>query len=153
MTTLQRLQAIAQRWIEEGWQKGNPGVVDELHAPGFVDRSSAGRAPGREGFKEGIAQLYAAFPDFYCEIQDLVVDEAAGKVAIRWAASGTHRGPFMGLEPTGRRIAFQGIEIIRIEDERIVERWGEWDGMALLENWQKNLSDGRPRRSVECEWL
>jgi predicted ester cyclase len=38
----------------------------------------------------------------------------------------------MGAAPTGRRITFAGIEIIRVENERIVERWGEWDGIDLL---------------------
>jgi hypothetical protein len=39
-------------------------VVDELHAPGFVDHDAAGRSPDREGFKAGIAALLGAFPDF-----------------------------------------------------------------------------------------
>jgi predicted ester cyclase len=108
-------------------------MVDELHAPLFVDHDSAGRTSDRQGFKAGIVQLYAAFPDFYAVVEDLVVDTAAMKVAVRWVASGTHQGVFMGIPPTGRRIAFQGIEIIRIEGERIAERWGEWNGIDLLE--------------------
>ena len=62
---MEGLKAIARRWIEEGWQQGRADMVDELHAPHFVDHDSAGRTSDREGFKEGIIQLYAAFPDFY----------------------------------------------------------------------------------------
>jgi steroid delta-isomerase-like uncharacterized protein len=131
-TTSQELEAIAQRWIEDGWQQGRAGIVDDLHAPDFIDHDPAGRTPDREGFKQGIVQLYAAFPDFYAVIEDLVVDAAKAKVAVRWVAKGTHQGTFMGIPPTGKRIAFRGIEIIRIEGERIVERWGEWNGMDLL---------------------
>lgn len=130
---MEELKAIARRWIEEGWQKGNAAMVDELHASHFVDHDSAGRTSDREGFKEGIIQLYAAFPDFHAVIEDLVVDAAAMKVAVRWEANGTHQGTFMGIPPTGKSIAFQGIEIIHLEDERIVERWGEWNGIELLE--------------------
>ena len=130
---MEGLKAIARRWIEEGWQQGRADMVDELHAPHFVDHDSAGRTTDREGFKAGIIGLYAAFPDFWAVIEDLVVDAAAKKVAVRWVANGTHQGPFWGIPPTGQRIAFKGIEIIRIEDERIVERWGEWNGIALLE--------------------
>ena len=68
---------------------------------------------------------------FEAAIEDLVVDDATMKVAVRWVANGTHQGTFMGIPPTGKRIAFQGIEIIRIEGERIVERWGEWNGIDL----------------------
>jgi steroid delta-isomerase-like uncharacterized protein len=128
----ERLQEIASHWIEEGWQKGNPAVVDELHAASFVDHSAGDRSSGREGFKEGITQLYAAFSDFYAVIQDLIIDAATGKVTVRWTATGTHTGSFMGLEPTGKRIHFEGIEVIRLEGDRIVERWGEWDGIGLL---------------------
>lgn len=132
VATTERLQEIASHWIEEGWQKGDPAVVDEWHAAGFVDHSAGDRSSGREGFKEGIRQLYAAFSDFYAVIEDLTIDTAAGKVAVHWTATGTHTGSFMGLEPTGRRIHFEGIEVIRIERDRIVERWGEWDGIGLL---------------------
>jgi steroid delta-isomerase-like uncharacterized protein len=129
----ERMKSIAYRWIEEGWQKGNAGIVDELHSPGFVDRDPSGRRPDLEGFKEGIVQLYAAFPDFHGVIEDLIVDAASGKAALRWTATGTHRGTFLGVRPSGKRISFKGIEIIRIEEARIVERWGEWDGTDLLE--------------------
>jgi steroid delta-isomerase-like uncharacterized protein len=129
----QRLEAIACRWMEEGWQRGRADVVDELHAPQFIDHDSAGRTPDREGFKEGIIQLYAAFPDFHAVIEDLVVDTGPGKVAVRWTATGTHGGAFLGVPPTGKRIAFRGIEIVRIAGGLIVERWGEWNGIDLLE--------------------
>lgn len=131
--TLEGLEAIARRWIEEGWQLGRADMVNELHAPDFVDHDPAGRASDREGFKEGIVQLFTAFPDFYAVIEDLVVDAATAKVAVRWSAKGTHQGSFMGIPPTGKRLTFRGIEIIRIEDGRIVERWGEWNGIDLLE--------------------
>lgn len=127
------LTQLAKRWIEEGWQQGNAAVIDELHSAGFVDRASAGRAPDREGFKQGIRDLYKAFPDFHAQVEDLVVDEARQMVAVRWTALGTHRAAYLGAQPTGRSIRFQGIEIIRVEDGRITERWGEWDGIALVE--------------------
>ena len=58
----------AERWIYEGWQKGCAALVDERHAPAFVDYDSASRRPDREGFKQGIVELYAAFPDFHARI-------------------------------------------------------------------------------------
>jgi steroid delta-isomerase-like uncharacterized protein len=131
-TGREHLGDIARRWMEQGWQRGDAGVVDELHAVDFVDHAAAGRAADRAGFKQGILDLYAAFPDFNAVVEDLVIDAAAGKVAVRWSASGTQRGAFMGVPPSGRRITFAGIEIIRVEDGRIVERWGEWDGIDLL---------------------
>ena len=130
--TRDRLKALADRWMEQLWQRGNLKVVDGLHAPDFVDRSPASRAPDREGFKAGVAELYAAFPDFYAVTERLVIDAESREVAIRWTAVGTHEGVFMGVLPTGERVTFEGIEILLIEDGLIVERWGEWDGISVL---------------------
>jgi hypothetical protein len=58
------IYTIARRWIECGWQKGQSEVVDELHAPNFVDHNPAGRGCDNDGFKQGIVQLYAAFRIF-----------------------------------------------------------------------------------------
>ena len=127
------LTQLARRWIEEGWQQGNAAMVDELHSADFVDRASAGRATDREGFKQGLVDLYKAFPDFHAVIEDLVVDETHQMVTVRWSAHGMHRDTYMGMAPTGRDIRFRGIEIIRVEDGRIAERWGEWDGIDLVE--------------------
>lgn len=115
------------------WQGGNLSEFDELHAEDFVDHCPAGRAGDREGFKRGIADLYRAFPDFKAVIDDLLVDPEPGKVCLRWHATGTHQADFMGFAPSGETLHFQGIEIIHIASMRVVARWGEWDGLALLE--------------------
>ncbi len=141
----EQLAAIARRWVEEGWSAGRGSlpagaIVDELHDPRFIDHDSGGRAPDNAGFREGIVRLLAAFPDLEARAQDVVVEPAAtcagasvsGTVAVRWTAVGTHRGSYLGAEPTGKRITFKGIEVIRVRDGRITERWGEWDGLDLL---------------------
>lgn len=129
----ERLDSIARRWIELGWQQGDADAVLTLYAPGFID---LGNPSGRPGTAEenvaGIRELYTAFPDFDTTIEDLIIDETVGSIAIRWSAIGTHRGPFLGAAPTGQRITFAGIETLRVRDGLIVERAGEWDAHSLL---------------------
>jgi steroid delta-isomerase-like uncharacterized protein len=127
------LKRTVDRWMKEVWQERTIEAIDELHSPECVDRSPAGRSPDNKGFKEGLVELYEAFPDFYATTEDLVIDASGGKVAVRWSAVGTHKGEYMGVPPTGKRITFRGIEILRIKKGRIVERWGEWDGINRLE--------------------
>ncbi len=137
-----RRQSLAHRvarWMAEGWQKGNPGIVDDLHASDFVDHAPSGRASDREGFKQGIAELYAAFPDFYAVIDDLTIDPEARKAAVCWHGTGTHRGDFRGHPPTGRKIRFQGIEILHFRQGRITARWGEWNGLDILAQIKSGL--------------
>lgn len=136
------LETIARRWIEEIWRPGDLAAFDELHAPEFRDRSSAGRGDTRDDYRRMLRAFYIAFPDFHAVVEHLVVDEAHGTVAIRWKATGTHRGSYLAVAPSGRKTEFEGIEIIRIAEGRIVERWGEWDGMALLAQlglWHQEL--------------
>lgn len=47
--------------------------------------------------------------------------------------TGTHKGEFMGVSATDRRVTFTGMYIARIEDEKIVEHWSEEDGMSLMQ--------------------
>ncbi len=126
------LKSTARRWIEVVWQQRDVEAVDGLHAPDFIDRSPGDRGPTRDDYKRGLRDFFAAFPDFHTTIEDLVIDRDKSSVAIRWTANATHAGAYLGVPPSGKRIEFAGIEIIRVEDGRITERWGEWDGMSLL---------------------
>jgi predicted ester cyclase len=138
------LAAIARRWVEEGWRHDDAlpdgHIVDDLHAPCFIDHDSGDRAADNAGFREGIARLLAAFPGLRAEARDFVVETScagasgglSGSVAVRWTAVGTQTGAYLGAAPVNRPVHFKGIEIIRVDDGRITERWGEWDGLELL---------------------
>ena len=147
-----RLAALTRRWVEEGWSAGDGtrpagSIVEALHDPHFTDHDSGGRAPDNAGFRAGIVALLEAFPDLVATARDVVVEPTPigggtcagasavtvdGMVAVRWTAVGTQRGAYLGAAPTGRRVTFQGSEVIRVRDGRIAERWGEWDGLELL---------------------
>jgi steroid delta-isomerase-like uncharacterized protein len=127
------LERVARRWIVEGWQRGDADAVLAMYALDFVDLGAPnGRPSTRDENVAGIRSLYTAFPDFHATIDELVIDESAASVTIRWSAVGTHRGPFFGVAPTGREIIFRGIEILLIRDGWIVQRSGEWDAYGLL---------------------
>ena len=126
------LEELARAWIRL-WQNPDLNQFLRLHSQGFVDRSAAGRNTDREAFFNSIVELYNAFPDFRADIAFLVTDQSEGKVAIRWTARGTHQGTFMGIPPTGRRVRFEGIDVLQYDDEEITGRWGEWNGIEILE--------------------
>lgn len=121
--TRRELEAIARRWIVEGWQKEDARAVYAMYSPDFVDLSNPYAERGtRDDDVQGSRDLYTAFTDFHAEIDDLVID----------TETGTQRGKFFGVPPTGRRVAFHGIETLRIAGGLIVERAGEWDGTEIL---------------------
>lgn len=131
--TRDELQKVAVKWIEELWQKGNAEAVSTLHSNDFIDHSSAGRRNDNEGYKKGIADFYKSFPDFFTVIEDCIVDSEKQEAVIRWNAKGTFKSTYMGFKPSGDEIKFRGIEILKIKNGIITDRWGEWDGVDLME--------------------
>ena len=78
------------------------------------------------------AMMRAAFPDWHSELHALV---AEGDIVVeRFTATGTQQGEVMGVAPTGRAVSLPGINIFRLRDGRIVERWGRLDELGLSRN-------------------
>jgi predicted ester cyclase len=76
-------------------------------------------------FKQGIAELRLAFPDYHGTNE---IQVAEGEmVANRFVFYGTHQGEFMGVAPTGRRVTFRGLALDRVVDGKIVESIVEMD--------------------------
>ena len=138
----QQLRNTALQWMNEIWTKHDFSNFNIIHHPNFQDLSPAGRHSDRDEYRKGIEDLFTVFPDFTTFVEDLVIDELQGKVSIRWSASGHHMGTYLGIEPTNRSIFFQGIEIITIDLQGfITERWGEWDGISLLQQLTADIGE------------
>lgn len=89
-----------------------------------------GQGPGREGFRGFFQTLTTAFPDAHLEPQTMVADE--NSIAFAYTLTGTHKGDFNGVAPTGKRIEVRGLQIGRFENGQIVERWGATDEAAIM---------------------
>ena len=55
------------------------------------------------------------------------------KVVIRNTLRGTHKGDLMGTARTGKRIEVTGTDIMRFENGKIVEHWGTFDGLVMMQ--------------------
>ncbi len=125
-------KAIVRRVIEEGWNQGNLAVFDEANAPEYVDHAAIpGQGPGAEGYKQAVQMTRAAFPDLHLTIDDMIAE--GDQVVTRWTARGTHQGALLGIPPTGKPVTITGIDILRIANGKVVERWAEDNGLALMQ--------------------
>jgi steroid delta-isomerase-like uncharacterized protein len=126
------LKAIARRYIEEVWNKGNLALIDELFAPDHINHSpNAGQMAGPEGLKQLIATFRKASPDLHFTIDDMLAE--GDRVVTRWTARGTHQGELMGVPPTGKRITVTAIVIDRIVDGKFVEHWAGRDDLGMYQ--------------------
>jgi predicted ester cyclase len=119
-------------WIE-GLNRGDVSPADQAFAPNCVIHIAGAPEPTLSvtAFKQLVAGLLAAFPDLRIEVVDQIV--SGDKVATRWIARGTHKGPLGEAEPTGRRIEIEGLILDRVEGDRVIERWEQWDQMGMLQ--------------------
>ena len=124
-------KTLVRRFIEEVLAGGDFAALAELTAPDCVEHTAApGYPPGEGTIARHMILWRAAFPDLAITIEDLVAEGA--RVAARWTLRGTHRGAFLGLPPTGRRVTVAGMELYRLAGGRIAERWAVVDTLGLL---------------------
>lgn len=106
-------------------------TVDEFFADGFVSHNNPPELPpGLAGVKRFFEMFRDAFPDLEVTIDELVVE--GDRVAVATTMRGTHRGELMNLPPTGKRVSVTGIDMVRIEDGKIVEHRGLTDTVGLM---------------------
>jgi steroid delta-isomerase-like uncharacterized protein len=117
----------------DAFNQGDWDAIDRLFAPDYVDhdRSRADLPSGPAGVKQAWAGFRAAFPDLHTTIDDLVAE--GDKVAVRGSIRGTHQGELMGIPPTGRPVTVTLIDVNRVEDGQLVERWAEADMLGMLQ--------------------
>ena len=93
-----------------------------------------GEPVGLAGYREGLAAVVAAFPNYQWRIDHLIAE--GDWLAARFADSGTHRGTFLGVPPTGKAIETQEFAFYRLEGGKIVEVWVTADDLATLQQLQ-----------------
>jgi len=125
--TLEQNKALVQRWIDEGFNKRNPAIVDEIFVEDFV---VGGQRIGRTGLRQNMIQRLTAFPDLEVTITEVLAE--GDKVVIWYAARGTHRGEFEGISPTGNRVNWIGSDLVRIDGAKIAEGRFLDDSLGLL---------------------
>lgn len=124
----ERNKGFVRRWIEEGFNRQNLSVVDELFADGIAVN---GNVVGRAGLKQSMSRHLAGFPDLHVTIDDIIADE--GQVGIWYTVVGTHRGEFEGIPPTGRRVTWVGFDLFTIDNGMISKARFLSDLLGLLE--------------------
>ena len=135
-------KGVVRRYVDEVFNAGDLAVVDEIVDENIAYREAGRDIDGRHAFKRGLSAYLAAFRNPLLSIDDLAAE--ADRVAFRWTLRGTHVGPLLGFDPTGKEVTFSGIIFLRLASGRIVEWWGHSDALGLMQQ----LGDtGTPARA------
>ncbi|GIE30759.1 hypothetical protein Ait01nite_038040 [Actinoplanes italicus] len=104
--------------------------MDALFAPDFVDHNPAWDVDNLQALKGLIKGAQEAL-DFRAGL-DALYPADDGRVVMQITFTGRHVGPIFGVAPTGRDVSWTSIEVYRIENERVAERWVQADTAGLM---------------------
>ncbi len=123
---------IVDEFITALFTNGDLTAVDRYLDPTFVDHDPPlpSSPDGAEGVRQAAKLFRQAFPDWRSDDLHLIAE--GDLVAEHFVAHGTHRGSVMSESPTGQDVVLRGVNIFRITDGKIVERWGRLDDLGLL---------------------
>ena len=117
--------AMASHWREDG--------VEDVVPVGIMR--------GRDELREFFASMFAAMPDARTTVTRLVAGEQS--CAVEWRIEGTFDGaPYMGIEPTGKRVEIRGFDLIEVEDGELVSNTAYFDGAGFARQIGMLPADG-----------
>lgn len=118
----------------EIWNNGRLDLVDKVVAADYVrhDPAYPAEVRGPEGYGQYVKAMMTPFPDGTVIIQDVIISPAGDKAVLRYTWRATHTGEFMGIPPTGKKIALEAISILRAENGKLVECWDGYDVLSVL---------------------
>jgi len=123
---LEENKAIVRGFIES-YNERKLDLIDDFVAPNYIDHE---KNIGREGLKQLISMGINAFPDWLETIEDIIAE--GDKVWVLLTYTGTHKGEFMGLNPTGKKITSKAVDIYRIVNGKLAEYWNVTDNLKIF---------------------
>jgi steroid delta-isomerase-like uncharacterized protein len=125
-------KAIVRRIYGELWNERRLEVAEELIARGGVnyDTGLTPRPFGPDEMMGTVRMVTTGFPDNRHEVEEVLAE--GDSVVVRCTLTGTHEGPFMGIPPTGRRIAVTEIHLYRLQGGKAVEHRVGRDDLGAL---------------------
>ena len=110
-------------------------VIAPTHALG--DPTVSGGGVGPAAYRRQVERFVTGLPDLKFNIDDTISEK--DKLVVAWTITGTHKGDFLGVPPTNKKVSFSGITINQIANGKIIESTVIWDGLGLLDQFGVRL--------------
>lgn len=130
---------ILQHYLQAVWGQLDAGGAAQFLHPSYRRHIAPHLEPlDRSGQLRRLAAFMAAFAEITITLHDVIVQD--DRIAFRATFQGVHAGEFAGVAPTGQAIAVTMVDIMRIQDDLIIEQWGGPDMHDLM--WQLSEATG-----------
>lgn len=131
MSIEEKNKAIVRRYWFELWNDKNGDILDEIAVKNVIFHFPGGQAHQPPTLRKWFETALVAFPNVHFQLHDELAE--GDKVVSRWSYVATNSGEFLGRPATGRQVTDLGIDIFRIENDKIVEMWVAQDSLGLLQ--------------------
>jgi len=132
MSTTESNKAVARRFLEEVINQNRMDRADDLVVEDFVELDPLpGQRQGREGLKEVLGMMRAAFPDMHWVAEEMVAE--GDTVVTRFTWTGTHRGEFLGVPATGRSVVVKGVVMDQLADGKMSKSRILMDSLGMMQ--------------------
>ena len=130
--TVEENKAIVTRFNKEFLEGGDIEVLKEIVADDFINHTAAGEVPNNaEGLKQFVSMFHKGFSNIHIKIHEQVGEKDI--VATRKTIHATHSGEIMGHNPTGKQIAFNVMDFVRLRNGKYIEHWGQNNIMQVIQ--------------------
>jgi steroid delta-isomerase-like uncharacterized protein len=124
-------KAIICRYVD-ATNAGELDLFDLFVDENYVENEPIpGQGPGREELKKAYVVFNGPFPDLEYVFEDLIAE--GDLVFGRGVISGTHKGDFMGVPATGKKIRWTGTRLFRLQNGQVMEGWINVDMMGMMQ--------------------
>lgn len=125
--------AVARRYMNEIFAKGNLDVIDELCADNIElkDPVTPHGMRGKEALRQRVREMSKSFSDTTFDVDEVIV--AGDRIVMRQTWRGKHTGDFMGLRGTGKTVSCLACDILRLENGKVVENISYFDVYEMFQ--------------------
>jgi len=132
MSTTENNKAVVLKFLEEVINQNRMDRADKLVVEDFVEVDPLpGQRQGRDGLKEVLGMMRAAFPDIHWVAEEMVAE--GDTVVTRFTWSGTHRGAFLGVPATGKGISVKGVVIDQLLNGKMSKSRILMDSLGMMQ--------------------
>jgi len=115
------------RWAFDCLNRRDVAALKQFWTDETVERFPDKTCRGADEIAAYFEEALAALPDWHMEVR--TITEQGDDVFVHWHLTGTHDGPILGIEPTGKPLAIDGIDHFVVRDGRVVSNFVVFDQM------------------------
>jgi len=116
---------------QQAWLNRDADGLGAFHAEnGTLESPMFGHRQGRQAIADSYRALFAIFPDWDFQGEELLID--GDRVAQPFTAGATHVGTFMGIDGTNRRFKIQGVRLFTMAEALVQHERRMYDFTGLL---------------------